>query len=253
MHHSEAVASKHYDRDLPNLKANVVVFLAGHSNSNQVTAEDIPECVAKTRKLRDQQDREAAKQAGKEMLMDESRKSNPANKRTSQWSLRPDEREVFQKVLSDVENQESCAAIFQLVAGEHLIPSGSDTDGAQTREFPKGNLSHLFPLPPQTPIKGCGCTSCLAGARWQKLLYGLLDSSEAEGETGKDQLARRMKEIEQDMFHEKFKYKGNQVWLGTPQENLEADKRIAAANRASLKQYENNPQRAGFKGHFFKF
>ena len=80
MHHSDAVARQHYDRDLLNVKTNVVVFLTGNSNSNQVTAEDIPECVAKTRKLRDQQDREAARQAGKEMLRKESRKSTGNNK-----------------------------------------------------------------------------------------------------------------------------------------------------------------------------
>ena len=247
MHHSDTVATKHYDRDLPNLKANVVVFLAGSSNSNQLTAEDIPECLAKKRKLRDQEDREVAKQAGKEMIRKESRISNPANKRTSQWNLRPDERDVFQRVLYDVDNQESCAAIFQLVAGEHLIPSGSDTDGAQTREFPKGNTTPWVDHGTVNP------TRCLSGARWQKKFYRLLDSFEGKGETEKDQLARRMREIEQDMFHEKFKYKTTDVWQGTIQENLEADKKIAAAIRASLKHYEDNPHLAGFNGHFFKF
>ena len=174
MHHSDQVASKHYDRDLPNLKANVVVYLAGCSNSNQLTAEDIPECVAKKRKIRDEEDRAAAQAAGKERLRKESKISNPAKRRTSQWSLTPDEREIFQKVLSDVDNQESCAAIFQLEAGEDLLPSGSDTEGAPPRKFPTGKRS-------RSELSLRSLTSFSTGNRWQRLLYRLLDSLKEEG------------------------------------------------------------------------
>ena len=65
MHHTDQVATRHYDRELPNLKANVVLFLAGRSNANQLAAEDIPECVVRQRKVRDEEDRAAAQKAGK--------------------------------------------------------------------------------------------------------------------------------------------------------------------------------------------
>ena len=141
MHHTDQVATRHYDRELPNLKANVVLFLAGRSNANQLAAEDIPECVVRKRKIRDQEDRAAAQKAGKEILRKESKLSNPAKRRTSQWSLTPDERSVFQKVLSDVNNLQSVAAIFQLDVGELFIPSESEAEGQKTIKFPKGQLS----------------------------------------------------------------------------------------------------------------
>ena len=141
MHHTDQVATRHYDRELPNLKANVVLFLAGRSNANQLAAEDIPECVVRKRKIRDEEDRAAAQKAGKEILRKESKLSNPAKRRTSQWSLTPDERSVFQKVLSDVNNLQSVAAIFQLDVGELFIPSESEAEGQKTIKFPKGQLS----------------------------------------------------------------------------------------------------------------
>ena len=141
MHHTDQVATRHYDRELPNLKANVVLFLAGRSNANQLAAEDIPECVVRQRKVRDEEDRAAAQKAGKEILRKESKLSNPAKRRTSQWSLTPDERSVFQKVLSDVNNLQSVAAIFQLDVGELFIPSESEAEGQKTIKFPKGQLS----------------------------------------------------------------------------------------------------------------
>ena len=67
------------------------------------------------------------------------------------------------------------------------------------------------------------------------------------------QLARRMKEIEQDMFHEKFKQRVEGEWQGTEEQQMEADKKIAAAIRSSPKHYESNPSSAGFEGPFFKF
>ena len=141
MHHTDQVATRHYDRELPNLKANVVLFLAGRSNANQLAAEDIPECVVRQRKVRDEEDRAAAQKAGKEILRKESKLSNPAKRRTSQWSLTPDERSVFQKVLRDVNNLQSVAAIFQLDVGELFIPSESEAEGQKTIKFPKGQLS----------------------------------------------------------------------------------------------------------------
>ena len=141
MHHTDQVATRHYDRELPNLKANVVLFLAGRSNANQLAAEDIPEFVVRKRKVRDEEDRAAAQKAGKEILRKESKLSNPAKRRTSQWSLTPDERSVFQKVLSDVNNLQSVAAIFQLDVGELFIPSESEAEGQKTIKFPKGQLS----------------------------------------------------------------------------------------------------------------
>ena len=141
MHHTEQVATSHYDRELPNLKANVVLYLAGTSNANQLTAEDIPECVVRKRKIRDEEDRAAAQKAGKEILRKESKLSNPANRRTSQWSLTHKERSIFQKVLMDFNNQESSSAIFRLDVGDRLIPSESETEGKKAIEFPKGKLS----------------------------------------------------------------------------------------------------------------
>ena len=123
------------------MKANVVLFLAGRSNANQLATEDIPECVVRKHKIRDEEDRAAAQKAGKEILRKESKLSNPAKRRTSQWSLTPDERSVFQKVLSDVNNLQSVAAIFQLDVGELFIPSESEAEGQKTIQFPKGQLS----------------------------------------------------------------------------------------------------------------
>ena len=98
-----------------------------------------------------------------------------------------------------------------------------------------------------------------SAARWHKLFYRLLDSIGDNGMTGAEKgednnhLARRMKEIEQDMFHEKFKQMVKGEWQGTEEQHMEADKKIANAIRNSLKNYENNPSSAGFDGPFFKF
>ena len=79
------------------------------------------------------------------------------------------------------------------------------------------------------------------------MLYRLVDSLDEKA--GGDQLRR----IEMDIFHEKFKNKENNAWEGTEEQNLAADKSIAASIRSSLKYYEENPQGPGYKGSFFKF
>ena len=79
--------------------------------------------------------------------------------------------------------------------------------------------------------------------RWTKLFYRLLDS--LQGPDG-DQ----MRAIEMDLFHAKFKPEG---WTGTREQNREADKKIAAAIRSSLQQYERNKKAVGYNGQVFKF
>ena len=81
------------------------------------------------------------------------------------------------------------------------------------------------------------------GGRWTKLFYRLLDS--LQGPDGE-----RMRAVEMDLFHNKYKPDG---WNGSKVENRLADKKIAAAIRSSMAQYEKNPKATGFKGHIFKF
>ena len=79
--------------------------------------------------------------------------------------------------------------------------------------------------------------------KWTKLFYRLLDS--LQGPDGE-----RLRAIEMDLFHSKFKVVG---WTGSREQNRAVDKKIAAAIRSSLQQYEKNTKSGGYTGQFFKF
>ena len=71
---------------------------------------------------------------------------------------------------------------------------------------------------------------CLGG-EWTKQLYRLLDSCE-----GKD--VEKLRYCEKEIF--KFKIKNHTSWKGSSEENKEADKKIAAIIKSSMKYQKTN-------------
>ena len=130
-HHTAGVALRHYDKGLSTMKANVVAWMSDCSG-DKFQAEDIPDCIARRRKKRDEEDTAASKEDANKKLIELSKRSNPANKRTKQWNLTPDERELIQSILGDLSNDESWEAAFQLEAGETVFP-GED-EGKQKQQ-----------------------------------------------------------------------------------------------------------------------
>ena len=112
------------------MKANVVTWMSGCSG-DKFQAEDIPDHIAKRRKTRDEEDLAAVKEESHKKLMEMSKRSNPAIKRTKQWNLTPDEREAIQSVLGDLSNNESWEASFQLEAGEMVFPGEDEGNQKQ--------------------------------------------------------------------------------------------------------------------------
>jgi hypothetical protein len=117
-HHGSTVALRHYDKELPSLKANAVVWMSELSN-DKLEVEDIPAFIEEKRRKRDEEDRVASLKTAKETLAEFSKKSHPVRKRTGRWNIKPEEREMFQQVLSDPTNKEMSAATLQ----DRIFPS----------------------------------------------------------------------------------------------------------------------------------
>jgi hypothetical protein len=63
-HHGQNVALRHYDKELPSLKANTVVWMS-EINGDKFEAEDIPTFIENKRKKRDEEDRAASQGCAK--------------------------------------------------------------------------------------------------------------------------------------------------------------------------------------------
>ena len=139
-HHTDQISRRHYDVGLPTLTANVVRWLA-RTSGDQLIPEDPGEAVRKRRELRNKADKRAAMERAKDLLSKQRQKSNPAVRRTSQWNLTQTEREKIQMILRDTDNEEGCAALFQLDVADKVLPSDDDRDKdyqLKPRMFPTG-------------------------------------------------------------------------------------------------------------------
>ena len=106
------MARTHYDKELPTLKTGVALWLA-QSSGDSLEPDEIPPAVQELRKTRDAQDKERAALLAKKTLEAAAKRSHPVSKRTKQWNLKSDERELFKKVLRDPMNLEMAADNLQ--------------------------------------------------------------------------------------------------------------------------------------------
>lgn len=110
-HHTYEVSRSHYDKELPTLKMNATCWLAQESG-DQLHAEEIPDAVREKRRLRDLEDARIAGGSARRTLEEAAERRNPVTKRTKQWNLKPNERQMFQRVLNDPKHTEIAAALL---------------------------------------------------------------------------------------------------------------------------------------------
>ena len=73
-------------------------------SGDSLEAEEMTEAVREKRKTMDREDERMAKEAAERTLKAAAESSNPVTKRTKQWTLMPSERELFEKILTNRED-----------------------------------------------------------------------------------------------------------------------------------------------------